>query len=214
MCVGCHTAGSEYNPGLFAGGNLAHAFGRNAFTANITSDPTGISYGPQGFVFVMRTGKGGTLSSIMPWVAFKNMNDEDLKSIYAYLKTIPSSQHYINNQQPFTYCAICGQEHGLGGKNKRERPVGIKLNPDLYNSYSGSYYNAEWNVTRFIFREGKRLMAREGDNGLKIELIPQSEKHFLAPGWVLPVTFVTDKEGHATEIVEDSDEGGVYKKIK
>ncbi len=214
MCLGCHTAGSEYNPGLFAGGNLAHAFGRKAFTANITPDPSGISYGPAGFIFVMRTGKGGTLSPIMPWVAFKNMNDEDLKSIYAYLKTIPSSQHYINNQQPFTYCAICGQEHGLGGKNKRENPKGIKLNPAIYDSLTGSYYNAEWNITRIISREGDKLIGREGENGLKIELIPKSELHYLAPGWVLPVTFVKDKNGRTTQLVEDSDEGGVYKKIK
>ncbi|HEV8505611.1 MAG TPA: hypothetical protein VGQ53_09435 [Chitinophagaceae bacterium] len=214
MCVGCHTAGSEYNPGLFAGGNFAHAFGRKAFTANITPDPSGISYSPVGFIFVMRTGKGGTLSPIMPWGAFKNMNDEDLKSIYAYLKTIPSSQHYINNQQPFTYCAICGQEHGLGEKNKRNRPAGLKLNPDIYDSYTGSYYNVTWNLTRIISREGDKLMGREGDNGLKIELVPQSEQHFLAPGWVLAVTFMKDKNGHTTQLVEDSDEGGVFKKIK
>ena len=214
MCVGCHTAGSEYNPGLFAGGNFAHVYGRKAFTANITSDSSGITYGPAGFIFVMRTGKGGTLNPIMPWTAFRNMNDEDLKSIYAYLKTFPPSQHYISNQEPFTHCAICGREHGLGEKNKREKPAGIKLNPDIYNLYAGTYFNKEWNITRIVFREGNKLMAREGENGLTIELIPKSALHFLAPGWVLPVSFTKDKDGHMTALVEDSDEGGVYKKIK
>ena len=162
----------------------------------------------------MRTGKGGTLSPIMPWIAFKNMTDDDLKSIYAYLKTIPPSQHYVSNQQPFTHCAICGQEHGLGEKNKREKPTGIKLDPDIYNLYTGTYFNEEWNATKTIFVDGNKLMGKEGENGIKIELIPQSELHFLAPGWVLPVTFVKEKDGHITGIAEDSGEGVVYKKIK
>ena len=59
----------------------------------------------------------------------------DLKAIYAYLGTFPPSQHYISNQQPFTHCAICGQEHGLGYKNKLEKPAGIKIDPDIYNQY-------------------------------------------------------------------------------
>jgi len=65
---------------------LVERFGRKAFSANITSHPSGISYGPEGFIFVMRTGKGGTLNPIMPWVAFQNINDDDLKAIYTFLK--------------------------------------------------------------------------------------------------------------------------------
>lgn len=116
-CVGCHTSHAEYNPGINGGGNDIHRFGRQAFSANITADPAGIVYGAAGFIFVLRTGKGGTLSPIMPWIAFKNINDEDLKAIYAYLRTFPLSQHYVSNQPPFTKCAICGLEHGLGDKN-------------------------------------------------------------------------------------------------
>src|SRR5262249_16587189 len=57
-CVGCHTMDAEYNPGLFGGGNPVHRFNRKAFSANITVDSSGISYGEQGFIFVLRTGKG------------------------------------------------------------------------------------------------------------------------------------------------------------
>lgn len=82
-------------------------------------------------LFFIRTGKGGTLNPVMPWVAFKNMNDDDLKAIYSYLRTIPASRHFVNNQLPFTFCKICEQNHGLGEQNKREKPTGIKLNPDI-----------------------------------------------------------------------------------
>jgi mono/diheme cytochrome c family protein len=118
-CVACHTSHAEYNPGLFGGGNFIERFGLKAFSANITKSPAGMDYGPVGFLSVMHTGKGGTLSPIMPWVAFKNISDDDLNAIYAYIATMPTSSHYVTNQLPFTQCAICGMEHGLGKKNKR-----------------------------------------------------------------------------------------------
>jgi hypothetical protein len=31
----------------------------------------------------------------MPWPAFRNMSDEDLKSIYAYLRTIPAVSNHV-----------------------------------------------------------------------------------------------------------------------
>ncbi len=213
-CVDCHTLRQDYSPGAYAGGNLIdHGHGK-AFSLNITPDPSGMVYGPEGFIFVMRTGKGGTLSDNMPWIAFKNINDDDLKDIYTYLRTIPPSQHYISNQPPFTRCAICGQMHGLGDKNKRETPAGIKLDPKLYNEYAGIYLNEEWNSRYIITREGAKLIGQTVENGPKVELIPQSELHFLAPGWVLPVNFIKDKNEHITQMVEDNDEGEVYKKIK
>jgi mono/diheme cytochrome c family protein len=213
-CSGCHMSGTLYHPGAFAGGGLVKRFGRKAFSANITSHPSGMAYGPEGFIFVMRTGKGGTLNSLMPWAAFQNMTDDDLKAIYTYLRTIPPSQHYVNNQMPFTRCVICGQEHGLGEQNKLEKPAGIKLKPDVYDRYAGHYQNEEFNFTLIIVRKGNRLLGKAGEDGLEVELIPQSEIHFLAPGWYLPISFVKDKNGHVTHLVEDSDEGLMFKKIK
>jgi hypothetical protein len=64
------------------------------------------------------------------------------------------------------------------------------------------------------FQGRRQAHGQRRGNGLKIELIPQSESHYLAPGWVLPLTFVKDKDGHTIALVEDSDEGGIYKKIK
>ena len=196
------------------GGKLIDHGHGSAFSANITSDPSGMIYGFEGFKFVMRTGKGALLSHNMPWIALKNISDGDLKAMYAYLQTIPPSQHYNNNQKPFTHCAICGQEHGLGDKNKLEKPAGIKLNPESFAQYTGTYYNKEYDFSPTVTREGNKLIFKAWENGPKAELIPQSELHFLAPGWYLPFTFIKDKNGRVTQMAEDTDEGLVYEKIK
>lgn len=213
-CVGCHTSHAEYNPGIFAGGNYIDRFGSKVFSANITADSSGIPYGATGFIFVMRTGKGGTLSPTMPWAAFKNMTDDDLKAIYAYLLTVPPAQHYVNNQPPFTHCAICGMEHGVGDKNKRKKPAGIKLDPKLYDQYAGTYFNEQWNNSYIITRDGNKLLGKQWETGPATELIPQTELRFLTPGWVLPVTFIKDKDGRITQLTEETDYGRLFKKIK
>ena len=213
-CAGCHTSHAEYNPGIFAGGNYIDRFGSKVFSANITADSSGIPYGAAGFIFVMRTGKGGTLSPTMPWAAFKNMTDNDLKAIYAYLLTVPPAQHYVNNQQPFTHCAICGMEHGLGDKNKRKKPAGIKLDPKVYDQYAGTYFNEQWNNSYIITRNGNMLFGKQWETGPATELIPQTELRFLAPGWVLPINFIKDKDGRIMQLAEETDYGRVFKKIK
>ncbi len=66
-----------------------------SFGANITGDETGIgNWSETQFITAMRKGKykgmenGRDLLPPMPWIAYKNLNDEDIKSIYAYLKTV------------------------------------------------------------------------------------------------------------------------------
>jgi hypothetical protein len=66
-----------------------------SFTRNLTPDKeTGLGdWTEQNFIATMRTGrrmgKGREILPPMPIQAFKNMTDSDLKSIFAYLKTIP-----------------------------------------------------------------------------------------------------------------------------
>jgi mono/diheme cytochrome c family protein len=65
-----------------------------SYTQNITPDPeTGIgNYTEEQFVMTIREGKkqgrGRALLPPMPWPAIRNFSDEDLKSIYAYLRTV------------------------------------------------------------------------------------------------------------------------------
>ncbi|HXO74325.1 MAG TPA: hypothetical protein VN824_03825, partial [Puia sp.] len=146
--------------------------------------------------------------------AYRNMTDQDLKAIYAYLRTIPPAAHYVSNQPPFTHCAICGLEHGLGDKNKRERPAGIKVDPTIFDRYTGTYFNAAFQSTYIISKDGDKLYGKQGETAPKTELIPQSELYFLAPGWPLPITFNKEKDGRITGLTEATDYGVVHKKIK
>ncbi len=65
-----------------------------SYTANLTPDPeTGLGkWTEQMFVDAIRTGrhqgKGRPILPPMPWEAFKNASDADLKAIFAYLHSI------------------------------------------------------------------------------------------------------------------------------
>lgn len=73
-----------------------------SFAMNLTPDSvTGIgSWSEATFIEAIRTGKhmgkGRPIMPPMPWPAYRNMTDEDLKGVYAYLRTIP----VIKNQVP------------------------------------------------------------------------------------------------------------------
>jgi hypothetical protein len=95
--------------------------GRVVASANITSDPSGISYYTEAiFIRTIRTGKVNgvrQLSAAMPWVFFRTMSDPDLRDIFAYLKTLPPVQHRLDNTEPPSFCPRCGRFHGLGERN-------------------------------------------------------------------------------------------------
>lgn len=90
-------------------------------SANLTQDPSGIAfYTEDVFIQTLRTGRVAgvrRLSSAMPWVFFKNLTDDDLEAIFAYLKTVPAVRHRVNNTDPATFCPLCGRRHGLGELN-------------------------------------------------------------------------------------------------
>src|SRR5262245_24478514 len=73
-----------------------------SYSANLTPDEnTGIgSWSEETFVQAIRTGRHMGVSRPilppMPWGAFRNLNDEDLRSIYAYLRTVPA----VHNRVP------------------------------------------------------------------------------------------------------------------
>ena len=62
------------------------------------------------------------LNRIMPCDYYERVTDDDLKAIFAFLRTLPPTDHLVSNTDPPTPCARCGGEHGLGEKN--EAPAG------------------------------------------------------------------------------------------
>jgi hypothetical protein len=53
----------------------------------------------------------------MPFEFFKNMTDDDLKDVWAFLRSQPPVKHRVSNTDPPTKCAVCNQTHGLGELN-------------------------------------------------------------------------------------------------
>jgi mono/diheme cytochrome c family protein len=122
-CADCHTpqVRGETVPGMeFAGGfSLPGPWG-SISAANITPDASGISYYDEAlFLEVVHTGqvKARTLSPIMPFMVYKNLTDEDLNAMFAYLRTLKPVKHRVDNSQAPTLCKLCKQKHGAGAEN-------------------------------------------------------------------------------------------------
>jgi len=45
------------------------------------------------------------------------LSDDDLKAMYAYLKTLQPVKHRVDNTQVPTYCRLCKHRHGAGEEN-------------------------------------------------------------------------------------------------
>jgi mono/diheme cytochrome c family protein len=123
-CQWCHTlrdANRKPLPGLeFAGGDLIMEPDYQVTSANLTPDRSGISYYDEAvFLNLMRTGKVGAreIRPIMPWWFFGQMNDDDLKAIFTYLRTVKPIHHRVDNSEPIAYCRICKRKHHGGALN-------------------------------------------------------------------------------------------------
>jgi hypothetical protein len=77
-----------------------------SFTANLTPDQnTGLGIWTEGmFVRAIRTGKHMATSRPilppMPWPVYRNMTDEDLKAVFAYLRSIPPITNHVPDPVP------------------------------------------------------------------------------------------------------------------
>ena len=125
-CVTCHTPMNEKGQPMmemaFAGGFKLKGTWGEVYSANITPDPSGISYYHEAlFIRTMRTGHVGArkLNYVMPTGYFKNMTDEDLKAIFAYLRTLRPVKHRVDNTEEATLCPLDGQKHGFGDRNQK-----------------------------------------------------------------------------------------------
>jgi len=203
-CAGCHTSWyTDYNPGLFAGGNeisrVREGRERKVFSLNITPDSSGIGgLDSTGLVALMRSGRGGSMDPVMPWAWYANLSDRDLGAVLRGLRTVHPALHWISNGPP-TLCAICGQTHGMGERNHRVRPKGMRLSTDALERLTGTYTSRQEDWTLMIAREGTRLYAV--DDGTRFELVPVAEDRCLAPGLTSPVHFERDSLGRALAVV-------------
>jgi hypothetical protein len=47
------------------------------------------------------------------------MSDDELKAIFAYLKSVKPINHYVDNLEPPTMSVVCNAAHGGGDKNQK-----------------------------------------------------------------------------------------------
>ncbi|MGK2861793.1 MAG: c-type cytochrome [Chitinophagaceae bacterium] len=79
-----------------------------SYAANISSDATGIgSWTEEQFMRAIREGKSKGLKEArpllppMPWFVYKNMNDTDLKAIFAFLKSTKPVENVVPGPKSF-----------------------------------------------------------------------------------------------------------------
>jgi mono/diheme cytochrome c family protein len=123
-CASCHTphdkTGAPISSLYLAGGEKLKGPWGDVTSPNLTSHASGISYyDEQQFISTIRTGqvKARKLNSIMPWGYFKNMTDDDLRSIFVYLRSLKPVKHTVDNTETATSCRLCGGNHGFGDRN-------------------------------------------------------------------------------------------------
>jgi hypothetical protein len=123
-CIDCHTPVDNHQqpiPGMqFAGGQVFELPWGSVASANITPDASGIGYYDEAlFIQVMRTGyvKARRLDALMPVEQYRGMTDDDLKAIFAYLRSVKPVKHRVDNTEPPTYCKLCRAKHGAGNQN-------------------------------------------------------------------------------------------------
>jgi hypothetical protein len=122
-CIDCHTPmdKGQARPGMeYAGGQVFTGKWGRTVSANITPDASGIGYYDEPlFIQVFRTGyvKARKLDPLMPTEQYKGITDDDLKAMFAYLRTLNPVKHRVDNTEPPTYCKRCRSKHGAGDQN-------------------------------------------------------------------------------------------------
>lgn len=210
-CGGCHT--SWYMPkipGFLAGGNQIERGDRRSWSSNLTSDPSGISYYDAAFFReVMRTGraKGRELSPLMPWIVFRNLSDEDLDALFAYLRAITPIKHVIDNIASPTACAICGGAHPLGEYN-RPRPLNLIAYPlSVVRDAAGTYrFDDGFELTVAIV-EGQ--FSLQFPDGKRCVLVTEDKVTFFCDGDIDRLEFVRDASGAVTHVLNNRTDRGL-----
>ena len=196
-CIGCHTSWeTQLKPGLFAGGMEFQEPNGIAYSANLTLDESGLTYDENTFINVIRTGKSGTLHSVMPWIVIKNYTDEDLRAIYKYLKVQKPVRHYVNNISEPTYCVLCGQKHGLGNKNAAKITKTADVKPEVYDTYAGTYTSNEGDSLT-VFRDSDSLKVKYDIEGFTTKLLPLSNTEYASINLPFNMKFGLDKKTKA-----------------
>jgi mono/diheme cytochrome c family protein len=209
-CAGCHSSWhTPKNPGLYGGGNLIEHGTVKAWSANLTTDPSGIPhYDSAFFREVMRTGraKGRALSPLMPWIVFRNLSDGDLDDLFAYLRAIPPVKHVLDNVDSPTKCPRCGGEHPLGRYNPATAPAFVPFPLASVRDAVGHYRSEGGYLLQVGIRKGVFALLDRDD---ECPLVTEDRRTFLCEGDTFRFEFIRDATGRVTHVVDNRVERAV-----
>lgn len=112
-CEGCHTPVNERHeplPGMaFAGGQeFKFPWGGSVRSSNLSPDDTGIgAMTREGFISLFKAYADPAAraievdpkeNTVMPWLVFSGMTEEDLGAIYDYLRTVPKVKNSVEKR--------------------------------------------------------------------------------------------------------------------
>jgi hypothetical protein len=203
-CGGCHTGWYKRNPGYYGGGNGIQRLDdtTTVFSTNLTPHPTGLGgWSPALFIQVIRTGKAGSLDPVMPWVAFKNMTDEDLKAIHMALQQLPAVNHTVVNSVKATYCVVCEERHGNGEHNQLLSLKAVAVDHSQYSDFSGTYRHPKGFAFQVSVRHNKLMLTVSGD---PVELVPIAKNRFQSLAFPESISFKRDASGRVKWLVSHS----------
>ncbi len=203
-CAGCHTGWYKRNPGFYGGGNDLQRIQDTSyvFSTNITPHATGLQgWSPELFTHVIRTGKSGVLDPVMPWVAYKNMTDEDLKAILMALQKLPPVNHKVVNGIKETYCEVCEMSHGYGENNKIIPLKAVPFDRSLYPDFVGTYTHPKGFSAEVTLKNDKLVISLGGD---PVELVPVSSNHFQSLSFPESMSFKRDTLGKVKWLISNS----------
>ncbi|HZG25096.1 MAG TPA: cytochrome c [Chitinophagaceae bacterium] len=99
-CSGCHTKRDmtgKFVGDPFAGGGPINENGHMQLPPNLTPDSSSRIFGWTQEDFIKRFRMGKVIPySVMPWNSYQRMTDDELKAIYAYLKTVKPAKTTVN----------------------------------------------------------------------------------------------------------------------
>jgi hypothetical protein len=143
----------------------------------------------------------------MPWIVFKNLNDQDLDALFAYLRAMPKVKHLIDNIDNPTLCKICGGEHPLGQYN---RPPELKLVSVPLSELTDApgTYRFDGFELRIAIEDGK-LKVKLDDGGC--DLVTEDRRTYFCQDDIDRIEFVRDAAGKITGMLDNMERG---KKIR
>jgi hypothetical protein len=181
------------------------------YSSNITSDTSGLAhYDAALFREAMRAGrvKGRELDSLMPWIVFGRLSDEDLDGIFAYLRAVRPVRHLIDNVNPPQPCPACGGTHPLGEYNKARTVTPVPYALADVRDAAGRYRFDDGFALTFAVEAGKFMLHIDGEP--PCELVTENGREFFCKdNEVDVVEFVRNQAGRVTHLLSNRVEPAV-----